>query len=442
MLRIVTLFAGLLLSGCVAGTSQQGTSGGIAITNVTVIDVTAGSHEMARLPGQTVIVRDGRIAAVGPSATTRVPGGPAIVDGAGGFLIPGLWDMHSHNEATGLGSLDLYLANGVVGTRDMGSATDFILPLRDRIARGELSGPTIIAAGPILDAAPAGWPFRRRTASREDARASVKDLHARGVDFIKVHDNTPREAFFAIAEESKRLGLRFAGHVPANVSIEEAASSGINSIEHFANGRVHQDCATKQPYSLASCRVRFQALAAKGVWQTPTLAFYNDVIPTALTGGALPSVEYASDGLLDLWRKNFQESRLSPEAVEPIRQMNQKNMAAIRELVASGSKFLAGCDAMVPGFCLHDELALFTKAGLTPLEALKTATINPAIFLGLEGTSGSIHVGKRADLVLLGADPLSDIKNSRRISAVVAAGRLLRRSALDEMLTRSRRNKP
>src|SRR5207247_2141288 len=117
-----------------------------------------------------------------------VPEGTARVDGTGKFLIPGLWDMHAHHQATGRDSLDLYLANGVVGTRDMGSDVEFILPLRDRIDRGELLGPEIVAAGPILDDAPPDWPFRRRVSNAQDAREAVRDLKRHGVDFIKVHD--------------------------------------------------------------------------------------------------------------------------------------------------------------------------------------------------------------------------------------------------------------
>src|SRR6188508_1004966 len=173
----------------------------IAITDVTVIDVERGA----------------RIARVGRSAV--IPPGATRINGRGRFLVPGLWDMHSHHQAAGVESLELFLANGVVGTRDMGSDADFILPLRDRIARGELAGPDIVAAGPILDDRPPDWPFRRRVRNGEDARAAVRDLKRRGVDFIKVHDSTPRDAFFAIADEAAKLGLPFAGHVPFHITV-------------------------------------------------------------------------------------------------------------------------------------------------------------------------------------------------------------------------------
>ena len=182
--------------------------GSIAITNVTLVDVASGAREAA----VTVVTKAGLIADIGRGIS--IPREMVRVDGAGKFLIPGLWDMHSHHQATGGEALDLFLASGVVGTRDMGADLEFILPLRERINRGELLGPEIVASGPILDDAPPEFPFRRRVTSAEEAREAVRELKARGVDFIKVHDHTPREAYFAIAEEAPKLGLPFAGHVP------------------------------------------------------------------------------------------------------------------------------------------------------------------------------------------------------------------------------------
>jgi imidazolonepropionase-like amidohydrolase len=407
-------------------------AGSIAITNVTVIDVETGR----RLPQSTVVIEADRIARVGRGI--RLPLGATVLDGTGRFLIPGLWDMHSHNESSGEEALPLYLANGVTGTRDMGSAADFILPLRDRIARGELLGPVIVAAGPILDAAPPNWPFRRRTATAQEAETAVADLHRRGVDFIKVHDNTPRDVFSSIAQQASRLGLPFSGHVPSSVSVEEAAASGIRSIEHLANGRVFEECSPSTGYSLNGCRPRFQALASRGVWQTPTFAF-SHAVPLVLSGEALPHGDYATEALREFWRRNFQEARVTSEAIEPLRRRNTGSLPAARDMRSMGNRFLAGCDLMVPGFCLHDELEWMTRAGFTPLQALQTATINPAIFLDREATMGTIRLGNRADLVLLDADPLQDISNIRRIYAVVAGGRLLRREELERIKEQLRR---
>jgi hypothetical protein len=404
----------------------------IAITNVTLVDVVSGTKQT----GMTVLTKAGQIAAISREAS--VPQGAMRLDGTGKFLIPGLWDMHAHHQATGPESLDLFLANGVVGTRDMGADVEFILPLRDRINRGELRGPEIVAAGPILDDRPPDWPFRRRITNAEEAREAVRNLKHRGVDFIKVHDSTPREAYLAIAEEAPKQGLSFSGHVPFSVTIAEAAGSGIKSIEHLANNRVFRECSGNEPYSAAGCQPLFDNLAAKGVWQTPTMGFFQD-IPDLFSGKPLRHAEYASDSLLELTRKNVEVSRLDERALASFRANARTSLVAIHDLHARGNRFLAGCDGIVPGFCLHDELQWMIEARLSPLQAIQTATINPATFLGREKTQGTIEVGKRADLVLLEADPLADIRNTRRIAAVLVRGQLLTRPDIDRMLAARKR---
>lgn len=403
----------------------------IAITNVTLIDVARGT----RKAGMTVVTRAAQIAYI--DGAISIPREATRVDGTGKFLIPGLWDMHSHHQATGTELVDLFLAKGVVGTRDMGGDAEFILPLRDRINRGELLGPEIVASGPILDDAPQ-WPFRRRVTNAQEAREAVRDLKARGVDFIKVHDHTPREAFFAIADEAPKVGLSFAGHVPIGVTIEEAADSGIKSIEHLSNYQVFRECSSKEPYSATGCQRLFDKLAAKGVWQTPTMAFFQ-TLPDVFSGKPLEHAEYASDSLLALTRDNVKGSKLDEAGLSFFRSNGKASLVAIHDLHSRGSRFLAGCDGLVPGFCLHDELEWLTKANLSPLEALQTATINPSIFLGRKKTQGTIEAGKRADLVLLEADPLIDISNIRRIAAVVVRGRLLSTVDIDRIISSHRR---
>ena len=421
----------LLLQGC-ASSRPQRESSAIAITNVTVIDVRAGAEQ-----GPVTVVTSGSIiAAVGPQV--RVPKNAEVIDGTGKFLIPGLWDMHVHHQATGPEAVDLFVANGVVGTRDMGADLDFILQLRDQIKRGELLGPEILAAGPILDDRPADWPYRRRVTTVHEARKAVSDLRSAGVDFIKVHDSTPREVFFAIAEESSKLGLTFAGHIPFNITVEEAATSGMTSIEHLANYRVFNDCSRDPPHGKIACEDLFRKLATNGVWQTPTIMFMRG-IPDMFTGKPIPHGEYASDSLLALMRKNVEVSKLSAESLDGLRKHSELSLTAIAELLAHGNQFLAGSDGLVPGFSLHDEMEAFTQAGFTPLQALQTATINPAIFLGREKTAGTVEVGKQADLLLLEANPLADIGNTRRIAAVLMHGRFLTASQLSKIKAKHRR---
>ncbi len=420
-LSVVPAAALLILTGQSASGPEA-----VAITNVTVIDVARGVEEH----GWTVVCEGDRITRVG--ASVPIPPGASRVDGGGKFLIPGLWDMHSHNQATGIGSLDLFLVNGVTGTRDMGSDVDVILPLRDRIRRGELQGPEIVAAGPILDDAPPEYPFRRRVRNAAEAREAVRDLKRQGVDFIKVHDHTPRDAFFAIADESRKTGLPFAGHVPLAVKIAEAADSGMRSIEHLSNYEVFGECSGKEIYNATACEALFDKLAANGVWETPTVVFFQS-IPDVFSGKPLPHAEYASESLLAATERNVQHSKLTEQNLAALRQLGEASLTAIRDLKSHGNRFLAGCDQLTPGFCLHDELVWLTKAGFSALEALQTATINPAQFLGREASQGTIAAGKRADLVLLDADPMVDINNTRQIAAVIVRGKLLRKPELDRM---------
>jgi hypothetical protein len=284
----------------------------IAITGVTVIDVITGTHRT----NLTVLIRNGRIEAIAPRIST--PSEATRLDGKGKFLIPGLWDMHSHHQGTGADSLDLFVAKGIVGTRDMGGDADFILPLRERVKSGAVHGPEIVASGPILDNAPPDFPYRRRVANAVEARQAVDDLKRLGVDFIKMHDHTPREVFFAIASEAPRVGLTFAGHVPMDVTVEEAADSGMKSIEHLANYRVFGDCSTGDTYSGQECAPLFDKLAAKGVWETPTMEFFQ-TIPYVFSGAPLPHSEYASDSLLKLTSDNV---RLSHASAKDSRQIS------------------------------------------------------------------------------------------------------------------------
>lgn len=407
-------------------------TGLIAITNVTVIDVKTG----ARTSDLTVLIRNDRIDAIAPSLS--IPPGAARVNGSGKFLIPGLWDMHTHHQATGAESLDLFVAEGIVGTRDMGGDADFILPLRERVKSGAVLGPEIFASGPILDDAPVAFPYRRRVRTAAEARQAVHDLKQLGVDFIKVHDHTPREAFFAIADEAPKIGLTFAGHVPMNVTIEEAANAGMRSIEHLANFRVWGDCSAGDTYNPKTCAALFDRLAANGVWETPTLEFFQ-TLPAVFSGTPLPHAEYASDSLMALTRDNIRLSHVEPKVLDKYRLANRLTLRVIPDMYAHGSQLLAGCDGIVPGFCLHSELAWFTRAGLTPLQSLQTATLNPARFLGREPSEGTVEQGKRANLVLLDSDPTIDIRNLDRIAAVILGGKLLEKAALERSIQRHRR---
>jgi imidazolonepropionase-like amidohydrolase len=425
--RLTMCLLGLAVTlATLSATAQTST---LVITGVNVVDAAAGRI----LPNSTVTISGDTIASLvseGP-----IPAGVQVVDGRGKYLIPGLWDMHAHMEASGESWLPLHVANGVTGIRDMGSDLDVILRMRDATSSGRTLGPRIVAAGPILDDAPGNWPFRLRVRNAEEGRSAVVLLQRRGVDLIKVHNHTPRTAFFGIAEEARRQKLPLAGHVPMNVTAEEAVDAGMTNIEHLSEMRLWMPCSGGREYRRDACRPFFEMLARRGIWQTPTLGAVSELatIGTPASSISAEQIAYAGKQLRGMWAGN-QKLFATPEMVRMMKARAQVAAVVTSDMAKAGVGILAGCDALIAGFCVHDELSAMVRAGMTPVSALQTATINPARYLGREKTFGSIAPGKVADLVLLDANPLDEIGNVRRIHAVVVAGRPLDRRELDRML--------
>jgi imidazolonepropionase-like amidohydrolase len=424
------LLCGLATACVVSAVSGAQTPETVAITAVTVIDTIGGRAT----PNRTVTIRNGTIVSV--TAGDAPTAGARRVDGRGKFLIPGLWDMHTHHQMTGEASLALYVANGVTGTRDMGGDLDFILALRQRSTSGQVLGPRIVASGPILDDRPPDWPFRMIVRTAEEARKAVQSLKQRGVDLIKVHDRTPPEAYQAIADEARRQGLPFAGHLPRGITFEAAAAAGQRTVEHLVSMRLFSECSGGSMYAADKCRPFLERLAKSGVWQTPTLVNWRKMFTLDTPEGdpAQDQLAFASPGLLEFLALNRKMSKISPQGVRDMVAASDTAAIAVSDMQKAGVGILAGCDAMVAGFCLHEELVLMVKGGMPAAAALQTATINPARSLGLEKIHGSIEAGKRADLVLLDANPLDDVANVRRIHAVVMNGRVLDRAQLDATL--------
>jgi len=404
----------------------------LAITRVNVVDVVDGRI----LPNSTVVVDGTTIASVTPNG--KAPSNALVVNGDGKFLIPGLWDMHAHTEGSGEAWLPLYVANGVTGIRDMGSALDYILRLRDATASGRLLGPRMFVAGPILDDAPGDWPFRMRVKTADEGRAAVRLLKQRGVDLIKVHDHTPPPVFYAVADEAQRQHLPLAGHIPRGLTIEQVVDAGQRSVEHFSNGDVWRMCSRGRTYRPEACQSLFRMLAEKGVWQTPTLLAMSELltIGTPRSEIGAEQMAYAGKQIRAMWAGN--QSLVNPNVIDAERRVAATSGVVAADMAKAGMGILAGCDTMIAGFCVHDELAAMVRGGMPPLTALQTATINPARYFGIEQTAGSVAGGRRADLILLDANPLSDMGNIRRIRTVVVAGRLLDRRALDKMLDDAR----
>jgi imidazolonepropionase-like amidohydrolase len=406
----------------------------LAITHVTVVDVAAG----VLVAGQNVIVRGGRIVAVGDTARVAVPAGATVVHGRGRFLIPGLWDMHVHalfDAEVARTFLPRFVAEGVTGVRDMGGKVEVMRAARFALLAGTLVGPRLVAAGRILDGPqPVDSSVSIAVGTPEQARAAVDSLANSGADFIKVYTLLPRAAYFAVLREAARLHLPVAGHVPADVTTLEAADSGQRSIEHLRD-EVEPLCKAAD----AACGRLLDSLRAHRVWLVPTLVVLR--AKAILNDSSLirdPRLSTMPSLVRDAW-----EAIRAGKQDRPSAYWREKRTRFFGELALTGAAWkdnvplLAGTDAgalyTYPGSSLHDELAQLVRAGLTPAAALRAATLGPAEFLGATDTLGTVAAGKVADLVLLDADPLADIRNTRSIRAVVLRGQLFGRDALDAL---------
>ena len=460
------LLALLLLAGAPVAVGQDAP---LAITRVTVMDVETG----ARLPDRTVLVEGERITAVGPSADVAVPASATVVDGTGGFLIPGLWDMHVHAARDGRARRfwPLFLAHGVTGVRETGSYTDSLLAWRAEAARHPERAPRIVWSSPMLDGDPPSYLHGRALRTPEEARAAVAEMQALGFDYLKVYSGLDRATFLALASEAQRRGVPIAGEVPDAVAPAEAAEAGMRSFEHLWNlfeacvpgadalrdslrqlDRADAPEATRRPVREAqyrqwlggmeaACRDALVAdLAAAGVWQVPTLVVNRSYSFMDSTWSADPRRRWVPARVLAEWDVLREEvlAEYGPTGIAAWRARYRAEDDLLRRMAAAGVGVLAGSDAsdepfVYAGASLHDELALLVEAGLTPLQALQAATLNPAAFLGRDDL-GTVAPGRLADLVLLDADPLVDITNTQRIRAVVLNGRLMDRPTLDALL--------
>src|SRR5450432_65407 len=459
-LRRITICLSLLGSACAARVEAQFKPHDsiIVIKNVNVVDVAAGKIQ----PDMTVVIDGDRITAVAKPSQIHSHVKPTVVDGRGKFLIPGLWDMHVHVmfgdwiPGSKEVSLPLFVANGVTGVRDMGGNLDTLLTWRKEIAAGTLIGPHMVIAGPMLDGPKPRFPDSVSLSSPEQARKTVDDLKVRGVDFIKVQSFIQRDEYFAVVEEAKKQHLVLVGHVPDVVRASEASNAGQKSIEHFTG--VFEGCSTREDdflkgpktpkqfldsYDDARCKALIASFARNHTWQVPTLVWERGQWLVDVTDISHdPNLKYAPASWQQKSWPQFTKGIIAELDTDPVsdrRRFVKKELEVIQAMRGAHVPLLAGTDTaagvdVLPGFSLHTELEYFVEAGLSPMEALQTATRNPAEFLGLLGETGTIAKGKLANLVLLDANPLNDIRNTRKIDAVVLNGRLLTRQALDKLL--------
>lgn len=443
----------------------------IAIAHVNVVDVDGGRV----LRDMRVEVRGGRITFVGKEdARLARPASQVRIDGAGKFLIPGLWDMHVHSVYPLFPALmgPQYIANGVTGVREMFGDLAVVKQWRATSAAADTIWPRIVASGHIVDGQPPIWPTSVVAVTEADGRRVVDSLKDAGADFIKVYSLLPRAAYVGVAKRAKELGIPYAGHVSYAMTVAEASDLGQKSIEHMdgiiracsardnefrpvvrgvvergfgfdsiiSAGRV-QGTALLESQDPAACASLAATFRKNGTWLSPTLTVlhgmgwaddssqYNDsrlqYMPKFLTVGWNP-------------KNDFRLRTMTPESWTRRKREFRRNMELVRYMHDEGVPIIAGTDMLNPwvfaGWSLHDELAYYVEAGLTPLEALRTATRNPARFLGKQDVTGSVTAGKWADLVLLNANPLENIRNTTAINTVIADGRLVTPERRQQML--------
>ncbi len=396
--------------------------------------------------------------------------------------MPGLWDMHVHTISPGFApgaAIDdlaaLYLANGITGVREMGYYPETTLELRRRIDDGTIPGPRMVIGG-MVDGSPAEWPFAISVSSADDARAVVRRLKEQGFDFVKAYSFLSREAYFALVNEARVVGMPVVGHIPITVSASEAAEAGQVGIEHLGDmytmaiacsdaeedvrslvsaspetreGRVEAllagaDLALKR-FDREKCRSVIKEMAKRGVWQTPTVFAMQAVTASAIEYS--PPLDrrscYLPKTILDFWRADPTGARTELDVQRRLAHFYIYR-SVMKLMLEENVRMLAGTDSPVPnvypGFALHDELEAMVKFGMSPVDALRAATSAPAEFLGLANELGAVEAGKAADLVLLSQNPLDDINAIRAIEAVISKGRMFSRLDLDSLLAEARDN--
>jgi imidazolonepropionase-like amidohydrolase len=415
----------------------------LAFTHVTVVPMDRDRV----LDDQTVVVTGDRIVAIGPSSQVTVPDGARRIEARGQYLLPALSEMHAHipgGQATDAEIervLTLYAVNGIGTIRGMLGHPRH-LPLRERANAGAILSPWIYTSGPSVNGNTVPTP--------EAAVKTVADQKAAGYDFIKIHPGVPRPAFDALAEAAHEAGIRFAGHVPAAVGLRRALEARYASIDHldgYVEALAREGAPASQTFGLNlmgqidESRIPdlVKATRESGVWMVPTQALLvhwagmDDPAQMA----AWPEMQYVPKDQLAQWTEMKKKitANVTPDERRRFIEVRNKLIKALHD---GGVGFLLGSDGPqvwnVPGFSVHRELRYLVDAGLTPYQALESGTRKVAEFFGTAAERGTVAQGRRADLLLVEANPLTNIENSSRIAAVVLGGRLLTRADIDARL--------
>ncbi|MFI6502717.1 amidohydrolase family protein [Nonomuraea typhae] len=439
--------------------------GATVLRRVTLIDGTGAPPR----PGVTIVIIGERITWTGPGHEAPRPRSARVVDLNGKVVIPGLWDMHAHGSLQEKIAPPLYVVNGVTGIREMMGLPGHHA-LRARIDRGEVLGPRMVIGSGLIDG-PVSLlgPLPVKVGTEAEARQAVRDAEAGGADFLKIYSYLPRDLLPALADEAAKLGLPVDGHLPYLVPMEEAARLGQRSIEHLTGltlatssrepeyrGRLESTPITDPfawyamardlerraagSYDPAKARRLYAELIRAGTWHTPTLSVLEVFSQPIDAHTGDPRLKYIPAADRRQWLTTLKAAAPdTPEEIARERRFFRQLLTLTGRLHRARAGLLGGTDSyspfVFPGFSAHDELSLLVRAGLSPMAALQAMTRDAARFLGRAATTGTVAPGKLADLVVLDADPLADIRNVRRIHAVMTRGRYLGPRERERILT-------
>ncbi|HWF86975.1 MAG TPA: amidohydrolase family protein, partial [Vicinamibacterales bacterium] len=387
-------------------------SGAFALVGATVVDAT-GRPPMT---DATILIRDGRIADVGPRAQVTVPSGTAVVDASGKTIVPGLWDMHTH--ATQVEWAPVYLAAGVTTVRDMGNEFEFITALRDAIASGRAVGPRVLAAGLVDGGGPNAFGVVY-AATPDEAKQVVAKYHDAGFQQIKIYSVVTPPIVEALCAEAHRLGMTVTGHVPNGMTIDQAVDAGMDQIAHLA---IRGEAGSPE------VNATIAHLKARGTVIDPTQS-WNELLGHAL-GTPIAAFQPGIAKVPPPLNRLFSSAGAAGVDAAAARARLDRGLRIVKALHDAGVPVVAGTDEGVPGHSVHREIELYVEAGFTPLEALQAATIVSARAMKLDGELGTIERGKRADLAILDANPLDRIRNIRTVRWTISGGRMYEAAAL------------
>ena len=420
-----------------------------AITNVSIVDVENG----ITIPGQTVIIVAEQIIQIGRQENVPIPPGTTVIEGEGLYLMPGLVDAHVHYyDAPIFGRL--MIANGVLLVRDMGMPNEYILPLRDELNRGETLGPHMVTTGLILDGDPPLIPLISvGITSPDQGRTIVRQQAEAGVDSIKTYSRLDKNVFLAILDEAQKYDLPVAAHLPESVYLEDAAAAGLASSEHFngfekviakllgeparfyfvgqaADAGYLSRLGEVDPQELQTV---YERLGESGLTVCPTVVTFKTLTHiSAIQGGNYPGSQYISQSVLELWKTLWAQQSDLPDFIW------QNWMKMVVGLNQAGVPLMVGTDLMlpgiIPGFSVHEEMAIWQEAGIPAVDILRSATIVPAHFMGLGDRLGSVSAGKTASVLLVRGNPLEDIRNAQQIEGLFLRGQYFSSDHLNQLL--------